>query len=69
MTDTDDQDRELLMDGFVDDSVASHPKPPKTSELTLESRPSRWLVGQPVDRFDQPGPLLDIDLPERLGGA
>ena len=69
MTDADSQDRELLVDGFVDDSVAPHSKPPKTAELALESRPSRRLVSQPVDRFNQAGPLLNIDRPERLGGA
>ena len=69
MSDAYDQDGELLVDGFVDDSVASHAKPSQTSEFALEGRTSRWLVGQSVDRFDQASPLRDVDSPESLRGA
>lgn len=40
MSDAHDQDGQLLVDGFVDDSIAAYTKPSQTSELALQGRTS-----------------------------
>ena len=53
MADSDDQDGELLMHSFVDNSVATNSEPSQAGKLALENRSGEGLCGQTIDRRDE----------------
>jgi hypothetical protein len=69
MTDADDQNGQFLVEGFVDDPIASHAKPAQPAELPLECSPRGGVISESVDGFDQEPSISRTDATEGLCGA